>query len=73
VVGADSLGNPAARWRARTDLAAALAATGDEKGQETAFREAAGIIRKIEAGLAPERAKRFVATPQVATVLTAVR
>jgi class 3 adenylate cyclase/tetratricopeptide (TPR) repeat protein len=73
VKGADSLGNPAARWRARADLAAALAATGDDEGQETAFREAAGIIRKIEAGLTPERAKRFMATPQVSRVLTAVR
>jgi class 3 adenylate cyclase/tetratricopeptide (TPR) repeat protein len=73
VQGADSLGNPAARWRSRADLAAALAATGDDEGQETAFQEAAGIIRAIEAGLAPERAKRFVATPQVAGVLTAVR
>jgi Flp pilus assembly protein TadD len=73
VKGADSLGNPAARWRARADLAAVLAATGEDYGQEIALREAAGIIRTIEAGLTPERAKRFVATPQVTTVLTAVR
>lgn len=71
VKSADLLGNPAARWQARADLAAALAATGDDEGQESAFREAAGIIRKVEAGLAPERAKRFVASPQVARVLTA--
>jgi len=73
VKGADSLGNPAARWRARADLAEALAATGDDEGQEIALREAAGIIREIEAGLAPQRAERFVANPQVTTVLTAIR
>jgi class 3 adenylate cyclase/tetratricopeptide (TPR) repeat protein len=73
VKGADLLGNPAARWRARADLAAALAATGDDEGQERAFRQAARIIRDIEAGLAPERAMRFAATPQVASVLIAVR
>jgi tetratricopeptide (TPR) repeat protein len=72
VKGADALGNPAARWRARADLAAALAATGDEEGQESALREAARIIREIEAGLAPERALRFVAAPQVGRVLIAV-
>ena len=73
VRGADMLGNPAARWRVRADLAAALDAAGDDKGEESAFREAARIIRDIEASLAPERAKRFVATPHVARVLMAVR
>jgi Flp pilus assembly protein TadD len=73
VKGADALGNPAARWRARADLAEALATTGDDDGHEIALREAAGIIREIEAGLAPERAKRFVTTPQVIRLLTAVR
>jgi Predicted ATPase len=73
VRGADMLGNPAARWQARADLAVALAVAGDDEGGESAFREAAGIIREMEASLAPERAKRFVATPQVARVLMAVR
>lgn len=72
VKGADMLGNPAARWRARADLAKALVATGDEEGQERALLEAGGIIREIEAGLAPVRAKLFVAAPQVASILTPV-
>jgi tetratricopeptide (TPR) repeat protein len=73
VRGADMLGNPAARWRARADLAVALAAAGDDEGEESALRQAAGIIREVEASLASERAKRFVATPQVARVLMALR
>jgi class 3 adenylate cyclase/tetratricopeptide (TPR) repeat protein len=73
VRGADMLGNPAARWGTRADLAAALDAAGDDEGGESALREAAGIIREVEASLAPERAKRFVATPQVARVLIALR
>jgi class 3 adenylate cyclase/tetratricopeptide (TPR) repeat protein len=73
VKGADMLGNPPARWRARADLAAALGAVGDDEGQMSALREAAGIIREIEAGLVPERAKRFVATPPVAMLLRAAR
>jgi hypothetical protein len=67
------LGNPAARWRAKADVAAALGAVGDDAGQMSALREAAVIIREMEAGLVPERAKRLVATPQVAMVLSAAR
>ena len=73
VRGSDALGNPAARWQARANLAAVLAAVGDDEGEESAFREAAGIIREMEASLASERAKRFVATPEVARVLIALR
>jgi tetratricopeptide (TPR) repeat protein len=73
VEGADKLGNPAARWQVRADLAAGLGAGGDDEGMETALQEAARIIRGIEVSLAPERAKRFVAAPLVAQVLTAVR
>jgi hypothetical protein len=72
VKGADGLGDPASRWRARADLAGILGAMGDDAGQESMSRGAAGIIREIEAGLAPERAKRFVATPQVARVLSTI-
>ena len=71
--GADALGNPMARWQTRADLAAALEAAGDDHGQERALREAAGIIREVETNLASQRAKRFVATPQVARVLSALR
>jgi class 3 adenylate cyclase/tetratricopeptide (TPR) repeat protein len=73
VIGADTLGNPAARWQVRADLAAALGAVGDDEGADRQRREAARIIRDIEVGLAPERAKRFVAAPMVAAALTSVR
>jgi tetratricopeptide (TPR) repeat protein len=73
VIGADTLGNPAARWQVRAELAAALGAVGDEEGADRQLQEAARIIRSIEVLLAPERAKRFVATPVVAGVLTAAR
>jgi hypothetical protein len=72
VKGADTLGNPAARWQVRADLAAALGAVGDDEGADRQQREAARIIRDIEVGLAPERAKRFVAAPMVAAALTSV-
>ncbi|MDQ6720983.1 MAG: AAA family ATPase [Candidatus Dormibacteraeota bacterium] len=71
VKGADTLGNPAARWQVRADQAAILGAVGDDKGEDKALREAARIIRDMEASLAPERAKRFVATPLIDKVLTA--
>jgi class 3 adenylate cyclase/tetratricopeptide (TPR) repeat protein len=69
VRGADRLGSPALRWQSRADLAAALEASGDDKAAEHSFREAAGIIREVEAGLSPERARRFVTAATVAGVL----
>jgi class 3 adenylate cyclase/tetratricopeptide (TPR) repeat protein len=71
VAGADALGNPFGRWRARADLAEALDAAGDDEGAAIAFREAAGIIRETAAALAPSRAERFTSTPPVAEVLEA--
>src|SRR5439155_4439044 len=72
VSGADRLGNPAGRWRARADLARALYETGDDEGAEGAFRAAAEIIRDTAASLAPERAERFTSAPPVAEILKAV-
>ena len=69
--GADALGNPFGRWRARADLAGALDAVRDDEGAALAFREAAGIIREMAAGLARPRAERFTSAPPVAEVLRA--
>jgi tetratricopeptide (TPR) repeat protein len=66
----DRLGDPAFRWRARTQLARVLAAAGDEAKANDRHIEAARIIRDIESGLAPERARRFIASPHVAEALT---
>src|SRR5205823_585444 len=71
VSGADALGNPAGRWRARADLARALYETGDDEGAAGAFRVAAGIIRDAAANLAPGRAERFTSAPPVADTLRA--
>jgi class 3 adenylate cyclase/tetratricopeptide (TPR) repeat protein len=71
VSGADGLGNPAGRWRARADLARALYETGDDEGAAGAFRVAAGIIRDAAANLAPGRAERFTSAPPVADILRA--
>ena len=72
VKSADLLGSPVLRWRSRADLAAVLAARGEDNAAELAYREAAGIIREVEGGLAVERARRFTAVPQVAEVLRIV-
>jgi hypothetical protein len=71
VAAADELGSPAFRWRSRAELAAGQLADRDELAAALSIRAAAGIIREIEAGLALERAGRFVAVPQVAEVLRA--
>jgi hypothetical protein len=47
-----------------------LAAAGDEAKANDRHIEAARIIRDIESGLAPERARRFIASPHVAEALT---
>lgn len=69
---ADRLGSPALRWRLRVELASALGAIGDDNAAQIRFKESAGIIREVEAGLAPERARRFASAPQVADVLRIV-
>jgi class 3 adenylate cyclase/tetratricopeptide (TPR) repeat protein len=71
VSGADALGNPTGRWRAKADLARVLQGTGDDEGAVLAFREAARIIRETAASLAPDRAARFTSAPSVAETLKA--
>jgi tetratricopeptide (TPR) repeat protein len=69
VHGADSLGNPFGRWRARADLARVLDAVRDDEGAAIALGEAAGIIRETAAALTSERAERFTSAPPVAEIL----
>ena len=59
-------GSPLLRWRARA--ARGLAASRDED-----LRAAASIIHEVAASLAPERAARYLAAPQVARALEAAR
>ncbi|MGH2596487.1 MAG: ATP-binding protein [Actinomycetota bacterium] len=65
-------GSPLLRWRAR----AALGTAGLQRAEtaadgEAELRAAASIIQEIVAALAPERADRYAAAPQVARVLEA--
>lgn len=72
VVCADEAREPA-RWGIRAALGEALYAVGDDDGAGRAFGEAAGVIRDVAHGLAPERANRLLAAPQVAKIMTAGR
>jgi class 3 adenylate cyclase/tetratricopeptide (TPR) repeat protein len=57
-------GSPLLRWRAR-------AALGGVAGYEEEWHAATAIISDVAASLAPERAARYLAAPQVARVLEA--
>jgi class 3 adenylate cyclase/tetratricopeptide (TPR) repeat protein len=65
---ADGLGTPLLRWRARAALAEAERATGSAEA-EAHRANAIEIIREVAASLAPERAERYLAAPQVREVL----
>ena len=67
---ADSLDSPTLRWRARIDLARARSASGDEANAAETVRQAAEIVRTVEGGLSPDRARRFAASPKVAEALS---
>ena len=65
-------GSPPLRWRARAALGAASRQRTDTATEaEAELRTAASIIREVASGLAPERADRYLAAPQVARVLDA--
>jgi hypothetical protein len=66
---ADRLGSPSQRWPALAALGRALYASGDDKGAEQALAQAAGIIRAMAAGLASDRAARFLGAEPVRDVL----
>jgi tetratricopeptide (TPR) repeat protein len=66
---ADQLGSPPLRWRAHSAMGKSLYATGDDSGAERASGEASTIIQEVAAGLAPERAARFLGAEQVRDIL----
>ena len=67
-------GSPLLRWRAKAALGTAASQRAETAAEgEAELRAAASIIREIVAALAPERADRYVAAPQVARVLEAAR
>jgi class 3 adenylate cyclase/tetratricopeptide (TPR) repeat protein len=72
VAEADGLGSPLYRWQARAALADAIRPLEGADAADACMAEAATIIRKVAAGLAPERGAVYVAAPQVAAVLDAV-
>jgi class 3 adenylate cyclase/tetratricopeptide (TPR) repeat protein len=74
IEGADRLGSPLQRWRSRAAAAHAELVSADTGAAgETHLREAAAIIREVADSLAPERAERYLAAPEVATVLESAR
>ena len=66
---ADRLGSPPQRWQSRAGLARALYRSGDDTGAERAFADAGTVINNVAAGLARERAARFLAAEQIQEVL----
>ncbi len=68
---ADRLGTPTARWQYRAALGRGRYATGDDAGAETAFAEAAAVIREWTATLSPEHAAGFLEAEPVREVLAA--
>ena len=67
-------GSPLLRWRARAGLGAAATQRAETAAEgEAELRRAASIVQEVAASLAPERAERYLAAPQVARVLEAAR
>jgi hypothetical protein len=74
IEGADRLGSPLLRWRARAAAGRAeLADTTTGDSGEAHLSEAAEIIRAVAADLAPERATRYLAAAEVNSVLEDAR
>ena len=65
-------GSPLLRWRARAALGTAALSRSETAAEgEAELRAAAALIREIAGALAPERAARYLAAPQVAPILAA--
>jgi tetratricopeptide (TPR) repeat protein len=71
VVIADELIGPPARWRARAVLARVSYARGDDATAANAYTAAADLIQAFAATLAPARAQRLLAAPEVGEILSA--
>ncbi len=67
----DALSSPLLRWQSRAALAQAMAGTGHDP--DPAYHEAASIIRDVADSLSTEHAAGYLAAPQVASVVDAVR
>ncbi len=68
---ADQLGTPTARWQYRAALGRGRYSTGDDAGAETAFQEAAAVIRDWTGTLSVEHAAGFLEAEPVREVLKA--
>ena len=68
---ADQLGTPTARWQYRAALGRGRYSTGDDAGAETAFQEAAVVIRDWTGTLSVEHAAGFLEAEPVREVLKA--
>jgi len=66
---ADRLAAPSLNWRLQAALGRARYAVGDDLGAEQAFAAASTIIRAVAAGLAPQRAARFLAAEPIREVM----
>jgi len=67
-------GSPLLRWRARAALGTAALQRAETAAEgEAELGAAASIIHEVVAALAPDRADRYVAAPQVARVLEAAK
>jgi class 3 adenylate cyclase/tetratricopeptide (TPR) repeat protein len=67
---ADELVGPPARWRARAALGKVLYELGDDDGAAAAYKEAAALVDGFVATLAPERAARLLAAPDVDEIVS---
>ncbi len=66
---ADSLVNPAGRWRPRAAAAEALRSSGAEEEAVSGMLQARTIVMDFAATLAPGRARTLLAAPAVREVL----
>jgi tetratricopeptide (TPR) repeat protein len=69
---ADELVGAPGRWRARAVLGRVAYALGDDVAAAASYETAAGLLREFAGTLAPERAERLLAAPQVAEIVALV-
>jgi tetratricopeptide (TPR) repeat protein len=70
---ADGLIGQPLRWDARAALAGAAEKLGEDDVADRAFREARELVESFAAGLAPERAARFLAALKLEELLTPIQ
>jgi tetratricopeptide (TPR) repeat protein len=67
---ADELIGAPGRWRARSALGRVAYALGDDETAAVAYDEAGALIETFAGTLAPQRAARFVAAPEISEILS---